>query len=331
MTQLFSHFMTAGLQPAVPPFPERDTFWMPRAVSTTAGDVDWLYYFIYWTSVAVTVGVVAAMVYFVVTYRAKSRAANETPEPSPDHHTGLEVAWSIIPLFFVVPFFYFGFVGYLDLRTAPKGAKEIHVQGQKWSWSFTHKNGCQDNVLHVPVDTKVRLIISSVDVLHSVWIPNFRVKIDAVPGRYTDLWFEATAQGEFPLECTEYCGTSHSDMLSKVVVQTDDEYEAYLAECTKVDMTAEGGQKVYEKKGCATCHSVDGSAKVGPSFKGLWGNPRSFTAGAGQTADENYIKESILEPQAKIVAGFPPSMPTYKGQISDDEITALIEYLKTLK
>lgn len=331
MNQLFLNLIAAGLQPAVPPFPERDSFWMPRGVSTSAGHVDWLYYFIYWTSAAVTVGVVAAMVYFVVKFRAKSRSANEKPTATSDHNTTLEITWSVLPMFFMVAFFYFGFKGYLELRTPPQGAQEVHVQGQKWSWSFTHKNGCQDNVLHVPVNKPVRLIISSVDVLHSVWIPNFRVKMDAVPGRYTDLWFEATEPGEFPLECTEYCGTSHSDMLSKVVVQSQSEYDSYLDECTKVDITAEGGQKVYEKKGCATCHTVDGSPKVGPSFKGLWGSERSFASGSPVTADENYIKESILEPQAKIVTGFPPSMPTYKGQISDDEITALIEYLKTLK
>ena len=322
--------LIAAFQPEIPPFPDSDSYWMPKQASTGAGDVDWLYFFIYWTSVVAVVAVVASMVYLLVNFRSKGRGPNDRAQSQHDHSTTMEVVWSILPLPFVVAFFYFGFKGYADLRMAPKGATEIHATGQKWNWSFTHPGGCSDSVLHVPINKPVRLVISSVDVLHSVWIPNFRVKMDAVPGRYTDLWFTATEAGEFPLECTEYCGTNHSDMLTTVIVESQEAYDNYLSGCGKVEISAAGGKKLYEKKGCPTCHSVDGSPKVGPTMKGLWGKEETLTSGTAKV-DENYFKESLLEPQAKIVQGFPPAMPTYKGQLSDDEITAMIEYIKSLK
>jgi cytochrome c oxidase subunit 2 len=327
---MITPIIAALFQPSdAPVFPAREEFWMPSARSTVAEQIDWLYFYLYWVSLISTVGVIAAMAYFVFKYKAKSRKT-ERPQPSSDHNTTLEITWSVIPLGIVISFFFLGFKGFAELRTPPKDSMEVYVTGQKWSWSFRHKNGCTDNVLHVPVQRNVRLVITSVDVLHSVWVPNFRVKMDAVPGRFTDLWFNATQPGEYPLECTEYCGTSHSDMLSKVIVEDQAAYDTYLADCTKVEISAEGGAKLYEKRGCKTCHSVDGTKLVGPTFKGLWGKDESTTSGSVKV-DENYIRESIMEPQAKIVSGFAPTMPTYKGQISDDEIAALIEYLKSLK
>lgn len=311
-------------------FPDSDSMWMPKQASTLAPDLDWLYFALYWLCVVLALGIIVAMAYLVLKFKAKGRSSKERIEPSTDHSTSLEIAWSVIPLPIVLAMFYFGFVQYVDFRTPPKGASEIHVTGQKWAWSFTHKNGCSDNKLHVPVNKDVRLIISSVDVLHSVWIPNFRVKMDAVPGRYTDLWFNATQTGDFPLECTEYCGTSHSDMLSRVIVQSESEFEAYLEECTKIPEGPEGGKILFERKGCPACHAVDGTKKVGPALNGIWGKTEALTSGSA-TVDENYIRESILEPQAKIVAGYSPAMPTYKGQLSDGEITAIIEYIKSLK
>ncbi|MEZ4221233.1 MAG: cytochrome c oxidase subunit II [Polyangiaceae bacterium] len=322
--------LIAAWQPAIPPFPESESFWMPKSSAAGAGEVDGLYFFIYWTSVVSVCAVVASMVYLLVKFRSKGRSASDRAQSQHDHSTSMEVIWSVLPLPFVLAFFYIGFQGYTKMRTPPRGSVTINVQGQKWAWNFTHAGGCNDNVLHVPVNKPVRLVISSVDVLHSVWIPNFRVKMDAVPGRYTDLWFNATEVGEFPLECTEYCGKGHSEMLTKVVVESQEAYDTYLAGCGKIEITAEGGKTLFEKKGCATCHSVDGTTKVGPSFKGLWGKEEALTAGTAKV-DENYIRESVLEPQAKVVKGFPPAMPTYKGQLSDDEITALIEYIKSLK
>jgi cytochrome c oxidase subunit 2 len=255
-------------------------------------------------------------------------------EITSDHNTSLEITWSLIPLVISIALFVWGFKGYVDLRTAPKDALEIHVQGQKWRWSFSYANGWNDDTLHVPVDTPVRLVISSVDVLHSFYVPNFRTKMDAVPGRYTELWFHATQAGEFPIECAEYCGTSHSDMLTKVVVHAPGGYEKYLEQAEEQEKKkppAELGAELYEKKGCKQCHTVDGSRLIGPSWKGVFGKSEALSDGSTARVDENYIRESIVDPQSKLVMGYPPSMPTFKGQLKDHQITALIEYIKTLK
>jgi cytochrome c oxidase subunit 2 len=184
------------------------------------------------------------------------------------------------------------------------------------------------------VGQPVRMLINSVDVLHALYVPAFRVKMDAVPGRYTDLWFQATKTGEFPVFCTEYCGTSHSDMLARVVVHPPGGYEKWMEEQRKklLDMPpAELGKVLFEKQGCNVCHTVDGTPKIGPTWKGLFGKTETFTDGTSGTADENYLRQSILEPNAKIVQGFPPSMPTYQGKLKDKEIDGIVEYIKSLK
>jgi cytochrome c oxidase subunit 2 len=317
--------------PQLPKLPESTHFWMPDDASVTAAGIDWLYMFMVWMSVICTLGIFAAMVYFCVKYRAKSRAANEIAEPSSDHNTTLEVTWSIIPLFVVIALFVWGFKGFVDLRTPPKDSLEIHAIGKRWSWSFQYAHGV-DNSLHVPVDKNVRIVIQSLDVLHSLFIPNFRVKMDAVPGRYTDLWFRATKAGTYPVFCAEYCGTSHSDMLSTVVVHPPGGYEKWVAEQIEIANSlppVELGKRVYEKQGCNACHTVDGTPKIGPTWKGLWGKNEALIGGRSAKVDENYIRDSILDPQKDIVNGFPPSMPVTK--LSDREITGVIEYLKTLK
>lgn len=321
------------LQPAqdLPKLPDSPTVWMPLDASVTAGDIDWLYMFMIWMSVVFTAGIVAALAYFVWKYKAVSRQKNEHADPSSDHNTTLEITWSIIPLFILIALFVWGFKGFVDLRTPPKGSAEIHATGQKWKWLFDYPHGAED-ALHVPVDKPVRIVIRSVDVLHSLFIPNFRVKMDAVPGRYTDLWFQATKVGEFPIFCAEYCGTSHSDMITRVVVHPPGGYEKWLEEMKRKseDMPLpELGKVVYEKQGCAVCHSVDGTPRIGPTWKGLFGKPETFADGSTGTADENYIRESILNPTAKIVQGYPPSMPLTK--LSDRQVTGVIEYIKTLK
>jgi cytochrome c oxidase subunit 2 len=177
-------------------------------------------------------------------------------------------------------------------------------------------------------------MLQSVDVIHALYIPEFRTKMDAVPGRYTEIWFKATKEGEFPIYCAEYCGTSHSDMLTRVVVHSPEGFQAWVGEEIKriesmplVDL----GLLTFNQSGCSTCHSIDGSQKVGPSFKGLFGRQEKIMGLGTLGVDENYIRESIVEPQAKIVEGFPPSMPTFKGQLSDRRISGVIEYIKTLK
>jgi cytochrome c oxidase subunit 2 len=274
--------------------------------------------------------IVGLMIYFVVRFR---RRGADDAEPSPAHNTALELTWTGIPLVIVIAIFAWGFKVFLDLNTPPGNAYEVQVTGQKWKWLFTYPNGHVDENLHVPVDRPVKLVMTSEDVIHSFFVPAFRVKKDVVPGRYSTLWFEATKEGEYQVFCAEYCGTSHSDMLAEVVVHAPGGFERWLADAANLLARmppAEAGERLLRTRGCVQCHSVDGTAKVGPSLDRLIGHPVVLRGGETITADENYVRESILEPQAKIVAGFEPVMPTYKGKIKDEEITALIAYLKAM-
>ena len=296
--------------------------------------MDGLFDFLLWISVISLIGIASAMILFCVRYRAKSRAANEPAESQLDHSNTLEVTWSVIPLFIVIGVFVVGFKQYVDLRTAPRAAYEVHATGQRWKWGFEYPEGLSHPELHVPINRNVRIMIQSVDVLHSLFIPEFRVKMDAVPGRYTELWFKATQEGTFPVYCAEYCGTAHSDMLARVVVHSPEGFQAWVAEeIRKIESMplVELGALTYNQSGCGTCHSLDGTAKVGPTFQGLFGRQEKLVGLGTMNVDENYLRESILEPQAKIVEGFPPSMPTFKGQLSDRRISGLVEYIKTIK
>jgi cytochrome c oxidase subunit 2 len=314
----------------LPKSPPSDDYWMPTSASTFAADVDGLYYFLFWLSVVSAVGIFLAMLIFVVKYKAKGREENEVGDDSNHHNTALEITWSVIPLFICIGIFVWGFKGFVEMRTPPKDTVEIHVQGQKWNWVFTYASGKVDNKLHVPVDKDVRVIIQSVDVLHSLYIPAFRTKMDAVPGRYTDLWFRATKEGNYPVFCAEYCGTSHSDMITEAVVHKPGEFEAWVNESEDLP-PLELGEKLYGMQGCKTCHTIDGSPAVGPSWKGIWGSDRKLADGSTVKVDENYITESINNPTAKIADGFAPSMPTYQGKLSDKEINGIVEYIKSLK
>lgn len=313
-------------------FPESPYFWMPVRASTSADAVDGLFDYIMWVNVVSALALMIGMVYFVMKYRAKSR--KDKPEASTDHHTGLELVWSIAPLPIVLAMFAWGFQGFVELRTTPKDAYEIHVTGQKWKWLFEYPNGYTDDALHVPVGQKVRVVINSVDVLHSLYLPVFRQKIDAVPGRYTELWFEPTAAGEYPLFCAEYCGTNHSGMITKVIAHDGPDFEKWLEEAGKIIEQlppVELGEKMYNQNGCGACHSLDGSAKTGPTFKGLFGKSEALADGSSVNVDENYIRQSILEPQSQLVRGFPPAMPTFKGKLSDKKIAGLVEFIKAQK
>jgi cytochrome c oxidase subunit 2 len=313
-------------------FPESPYFWMPVRASTSADAVDGLFDYIMWVNVIGALMLMAGMIYFVIKYRAKSR--KDLPQPSTDHHTGLELIWSIAPLPICLAMFAWGFQGFVELRTTPKDAYEIHVTGQKWKWLFEYPNGYTDDTLHVPVGQKVRVIINSVDVLHSLFLPVFRQKIDAVPGRYTELWFEPTAAGEYPLFCAEYCGTNHSGMITKVIAHDGPDFEKWLEEAGKIIEQLppiELGEKMFNQNGCGACHSLDGSIKTGPSFKGVFGKSETLADGSAVNVDENYIRQSILEPQSQLVRGFPPAMPTFKGKLSDKKIAGLVEFIKAQK
>lgn len=319
-----------GIRPKVP---ASDDYWMPVAASTTVSDVDGPYNILHWGSVVLGVVILSVMILFAIKYRAKSRK-DPTPERTSDHNTTLEVTWSIIPLFAVIGLFVLGFKGYVNLRSSPKDSLEIHATGQKWKWLFQYPDGHTDDRLHVPVDRNVRIIIQSQDVIHSLYIPNFRVKMDAVPGRYTELWFHPNRVGVYPIFCAEYCGTGHSAMLSETVVHEPGGYERYLEEIQERINNlppVELGKMLYQQQGCSTCHSVDGTRKVGPSWKGIFGKSEQLADGSSITIDENYIKESILDPQAKVVQSFVPSMPTYKGKLNDKQLNGLIEYIKSVQ
>ncbi|HNX48536.1 MAG TPA: cytochrome c oxidase subunit II [Thermoanaerobaculaceae bacterium] len=311
--------------------PKDGGFWMPPAATATAGDVDTLFHFILGISAAFFLLIVGLMVLFVFRYH-RGRAAR--PAPSSSHNTALELTWTIIPLILVVVIFGWGVRVFLDINTVPADAYEVQVTGQKWKWFFTYPNGHVDENLHVPVHRPVRLVMTSEDVIHSFFVPAFRIKRDVLPGRYTKLWFEATRSGEFQVFCAEYCGAGHSDMLAQVIVHEPGGFEKWLEQEANVLAKlppAEAGARLYKMRGCAQCHSVDGKAGIGPTFLGLVGEPVPLQTGGPVSADENYIRESILEPQAKLVAGFQPVMPTYKGRLKDQEITAIISYLKTLQ
>jgi len=333
MTQLLALLA----DPELPKLPASDSFWLPADASVTTRNIDWVWDFMLWMSVLTALAIFVAMFHFATKYRAKSRAANENAEKSAEHNTALEITWSVLPLFVVIALFVWGFKGFVDLRTPPKDAMELHANAQKWKWTFDYqcaRGGLTDDTLHVPVDRPVRMLISSVDVLHALYIPNFRTKMDAVPGRYTDLWFQATKPGEYPIFCAEYCGTSHSDMLSHVVVHPPGEYETWLrGACEKADSLVgiPRGEKLYKQQGCETCHSIDGTPKIGPTWKGLFGKTEAIAGGPSVQVDENYLRESFVDPTAKVVQGYAPSMPTYKGKLSDKDIDGLVEYIKSLK
>ncbi len=300
------------------------------ASSTMAGEVDDLFYFILAVCAFFFAIIVGVMVLFLVKYRERPGV---TIQPSPAHNNWLEVAWTVAPGAVLGVIFFWGFLSYLDMRQPPDGSYEIQVIAKKWNWSFVYPNGHIDNNLHVPVDRPVRLVMSSDDVIHSLYIPSFRLKMDVIPGRYSTTWFEAHASGEYTLFCAEYCGTQHSKMLAQVVVHPAGEFNKWLADAANfLDRVTpvEAGQILYQRRGCVQCHSLDGSAKVGPSFRDTFGSQQALTDGSSVTIDENYLRESILEPQAKVRAGYKPVMPTYQGQLKDEEIAALIAFIKSL-
>ena len=329
---VFAH-PSAGFPAVIQPFLAQlpDSFWMPSQASTTAGEVDTVFFIIYWISVFFFALIVGLMVWFVIRFRR--RGHGETVAPTATHSVVLEITWTAIPVIVSAILFVVGFKSYMNLTTPPGNAYEISVTGQKWQWFFTYPNGFVSNELHVPVDRPVTLVMTSEDVIHSLWIPAFRVKKDVLPGRYTHTWFEAKEVGTFPLLCTEYCGTGHSDMLTVVTVHESGRFETWLKKAANLYDTmppADAGEMLVQRNGCLQCHSLTGGKLIGPSFKELYGHTFATTDGRRVVADENYIRESILDPMAVVVAGFEPVMPTYAGKIKDKEISYIIAYLKSL-
>jgi cytochrome c oxidase subunit 2 len=307
-------------------------FMLPELKSPMTGaSTDALMAFIHIVSFIILAGVTIAMIYFAIKYKRKS---DDDETPLITHNNTLEITWSVIPLLLVFIVFGWGYKGWLNLKTVPDNAYEIQVSAYKWGWTFEYETGAQvGNEVHVPAGRPVKLVMQSQDVLHSFFVPDFRIKQDVLPNRYTYVWFQAEETGESQIFCTEYCGTSHSNMLAKVIVHTQDDFEAWLGEQSTggSGTPEERGEQLVQLQGCVTCHSQDGSDLIGPTFQGLWDSERNFENAASVTADENYIRESILNPGAKIAEGFQNQMSSFEGRLSDDEISDIIEYIKTLQ
>jgi cytochrome c oxidase subunit 2 len=242
----------------------------------------------------------------------------------------LEIAWSVIPMgiFFVI--FAAGALIYFDMRTPPQDSAEVYVVAKQWMWKLQHMEGQREiNELHIPTGRNVKLIMTSQDVIHSFFVPAFRVKQDVVPGRYTTLWFQATKPGTYHLFCAEYCGTMHSGMIGDVVVMEPAQYQAWLTGAAVTGSLAQTGETLFQQLGCSTCHRIDVQGR-GPNLAGIFGKPVQLEDGRSVIADENYVRESILNPAAKVVSGFKPIMPVFQGQVTEEQLNSLVAYVKSL-
>ncbi len=308
--------------------------YLPEQASEVAAQVDWLHNWITDISVFFTVLIVGAMIYFAARYRQRDGVDHDTPRIKGSNF--LEIIWTTVPTLICIWIAYEGVVIYQRMVEVAPDAIEINVQAQKWKWDFEQSNGKKTTgQVTIPVNRAVKFVLSSTDVLHSFFVPSMRAKNDAVPGMYTYVTFKPIKTGEYPIFCTEYCGTNHSQMMAKLNVVSEAEYQRWLndrsAEEAKERMGPEMlGKALYSEKGCVACHSLDGSPRVGPSFLKLWGSERAFAEGESvPAADENYIRESILYPNKRIVKGFAPNqMPSFDGQLSDQEILGLIAFIK---
>lgn len=332
---------------------------IPIAASEVAQSWDTLYIFLFWVSIAFCVIVFGSMLWFAIQYRQRPghKATYIT------HHTLLEVVWTVVPTILVVGIFVWGWVVYKDMVEAPADAYEVRVIGKRWDWTFQYEDGRTSvNELYVPVNTPIKLLITAqrADVLHSFFIPNFRVKKDAVPGRFSYVYFKPNIIGSHQVFCTEYCGTSHSAMLAKVYVVSQEDFDRWWAgekieipppvgigdiqyasasgavlsgevQKPKMDLV-QVGEQLTKTKGCVACHNATGEKLIGPTYKGLWGSEVELTDGTKVIADENYIKTSIEMPQKQIVKGYEGVvMPPYAGQFTAEELNAVIAYMKSVK
>jgi cytochrome c oxidase subunit 2 len=300
----------------------------PPAASSVSGEMDILYMFIVGVCAFFTVLVAALVVFFTLRYHR--RHANEV---GADIHGSLtlELAWTFIPFVLSMVMFGWGAKLFFDLASPPANAMEIFVVGKQWMWKVQHPEGVREiNELHVPVGRPVRLTMGSEDVIHDFFIPAFRVKMDVVPGKLTTMWFEATKVGTYHIFCAEYCGTKHSGMIGQVTVMSPSDYEAWLAGGKSTGTAAQNGERLFTDLACITCHKTDSSGR-GPSLTGVFGSKVTLTDGRTVIADENYLRESIMNSQAKIVQGYQGIMPTFQGQVTEENLMRLIAYIKTLK
>jgi cytochrome c oxidase subunit II len=297
----------------------------PDQASTMAGKVDALY--IYLLLVA---GVMTALIFLAVFVLAiKYRRVRVREAQQIEGSIILEITWSVIPLLVMMTFFIWGAVIYFQERTAPGDATEVYVVAKQWMWKVEHIEGQREiNELHVPTGQNVKLIMTSQDVIHSFYIPAFRIKQDVLPGRYTTQWFKATKPGRYHLFCAEYCGTMHSGMGGDIVVMEPQDYAVWMAGGPSAPLQ-ETGKQLFASLGCSTCHRFDVQGR-GPNLQGIYNKPVLLEDGRTVIADENYVRESILNPTAKIMSGFKPVMPTFQGIVNEEQANALVAYVKSL-
>ena len=315
---------------------------MLTRASTLAPNIDHLFNFIFWSSFVCFILIIAFLVFFTFYFHRRRKKEEGTTYIEGHGPTEFSVATILTVLVMVI--FAWGWIDYKKIITTPDDVLEINVIGHQWWWDFEYSNGIKTrDELVVPQGKNIKLLMSSADVIHSFYIPEFRLKQDVVPGSYTTLWFNATQEGSFQVFCAEYCGLNHSQMLAQVKVVEPALFERWQRKKKKEEgAKREGiqavplsplvarGKKLYADKGCNACHSEAGQALVGPTPMGAFGKERELEGGLKVKMDENYIRESLMEPQAKIMKGFPPVMPTFKGQLTDEDVNALVAYIKSL-
>ena len=347
----------------------------PEAASTFASEVDLLYWIITWVCILFFVPIAGCLFWFSYRY---CKPKGEKAESRATHNTMIELAWSVLPSFLLIPMFWYGAESYLDQRTVPDGANELYVKAFKWGWTIDYGGGTFNPEMHLLVNEPTKLTMQSSDVIHSLYVPAFRAKKDIVPGRFNYMWFKPTKVSErvsaekladakawhdsdegkawkktsgtpwnydqfqftpdgyrfYDLYCTEYCGTNHSQMQTVVVVhETLDDLNAWVKKygIRQAGVSpVEYGETLYQQRGCAGCHSVDGSPRVGPSFKDLYGSQHGLVGGGSVTVDANYVQKSIIYPKADVYVGYPAVMPSYKGQLTQDDLFCIVEYLKSI-
>jgi cytochrome c oxidase subunit II len=298
-----------------------------ESASSISGEVDALFFALVAITALFTVGITLAILYFGVRYRRRS------PDERPAEIHGslaLELTWTLVPLGIVMVLFVWGAKVYFHMNRPPDDAMTVTVVGKRWMWKLQQPTGQREiNELHVPVNRAVRLVITSEDTIHSFYVPAFRIKRDAVPGRYSQEWFRATKTGSYHLLCAEYCGTEHSRMNGRIIVMEPQAYQAWLAGGPPPESPLAAGERLFNEMGCVTCHKPD-SAQRAPVLNGIFGKQVLLTTGETVSVDDAYLRESIVNPVAKVVAGYQPVMPTFQGQLSEEQLIALVAYVRSL-
>ncbi|OFW29500.1 MAG: cytochrome c oxidase subunit II [Acidobacteria bacterium RIFCSPLOWO2_02_FULL_65_29] len=300
----------------------------PVSASTMAPRVDALYFFLVGLTAFFSLLIGSLIVYYAVRFR---RRAPDAIGARIEGGAVLEITWTVVPLVIVMGIFVWGASVFFAMSRPPDDALNVYVVGKQWMWKFQHLSGVREiNELHVPVGRPVKLVMTSEDVIHDVFVPGFRVKADVIPGRYTQIWFEPTRTGRYHLFCAEYCGTRHSGMVGEVIVMEPDEFQAWVAGGRAEGSLASEGAKLFRDLACNTCHRPVAQGR-GPVLEGLFGRTVTLEGGGTAVVDEAYIREAIVDPGARVAQGFRPVMPTYQGIVTEDGLLQLIEYVKSLR